>query len=465
MRAHIWIILTAGIFASRVQSSAQVSFLPAHGYSVGNRPLSITAADLNGGGKVDLICANGNDGTLNVLTNNGSGDFGISATYFVGGDFSHPTTCVVVADVNGDGRLDLISSNVGGNSLNLLTNDGAGNFSFGMPITVGGNSGYSSENVTPADVNGDGKIDLIVSIFGDNSVRVLTNSGQGVFGLSATFAANGPAAVAVADINNDSKPDLIIANEGLFPSWNNTITIFTNQAGGVFGSNATYTVGSGPVWVAVADINGDQKADLICANYNVGNSPGTLTVLTNNGYGVFGFNATCTVGGEPAKVIAEDFNGDGHIDLASVNAGSGPDYPGTISVLTNNGSGSFALAATLSVGARPLSFVAADINANGRLDFISANYYSNSLWVFTNNTVFPSPASTPALKLVHSGATIKVSWPAVSPGWSLQQKPELNESHWGPSGYGGYFIIDDGTNKNLTMPAKPGNLFFRLLHP
>jgi len=288
---------------------------------------------------------------------------------------------------------------------------------------------------------------------------------MGVFGLNGIYAANGPAEVTVADINKDSKPDLIIANEGLYPAWNNTIAIFTNQANGLFGSNATCMVGTGPISVAVADFNKDHSVDLVCANYNVGYSSGTLTLLTNNGYGVFGSNTTCIVGGEPAKVIAADFNGDGHVDLASVNTGSGPNYPGTISVLTNDGSGGLVLAATLDVGGRPLSFAAADINGNGKLDFISTSVNSNTLSVFTNNTSFPSPVSIPELTLNRSGKNLMVSWPSASPGWSLQQNTVLIATNWGPSGYGAFSITDDGTNQHLTLPANSGNLFFRLLHP
>ena len=89
----------------------------------------------------------------------------------------------------------------------------------------------------------------------------------------------------MADVNGDGKPDLICANGGI-----NTLTVLTNNGYGVFGSNATLNVGAFPTSVVAADINGDGKPDLICAN-DSGNS---LTIYTNNGGGIFGSNATIT---------------------------------------------------------------------------------------------------------------------------------------------------------------------------
>ena len=119
---------------------------------VGSDPECVIAADVNGDGKLDLISANFHDGTLTVLTNNGSGDFVLSSSPFVGMAYS-----VCAADVNGDGKLDLIAPNFYGSSLMVLTNDGTGGFELASTPTVGADP----DSVCAADVNGDGKVDLI----------------------------------------------------------------------------------------------------------------------------------------------------------------------------------------------------------------------------------------------------------------------------------------------------------------
>ena len=119
-----------------------------------------------------------------------------------------------------------------------------------------------------------------------------------------------PYSVVAVDVNGDGKLDLISANAGA-----DTLTVLTNNGNAVFGSNATLSVGSEPFSVVAADVNGDGKPDLICANYN----SSTLTVLTNNGSGGFGFSATLALpaGSGPYYVTAADINGDGKPDLIS----------------------------------------------------------------------------------------------------------------------------------------------------
>ncbi len=138
---------------------------------MGNQPLWVTAADVNSDGKLDLISANAGDNTLTVLTNNGSGGFMTSGTYKVSNGATGPY-CVTAADVNGDGRVDLISANADESTLTVLTNNGSGGFVLAGKYAVGS----EPTCVVAADVNGNGRVDLISANAWSSSLTVLTNT-------------------------------------------------------------------------------------------------------------------------------------------------------------------------------------------------------------------------------------------------------------------------------------------------
>jgi hypothetical protein len=284
--------------------------------------------------------------------------------------------CVVAADVNGDGAPDLIWANSLDNTFFVLTNNynNSGSFFLMAQLWVGNGPAF----VAAADVNGDGNPDLITANSGDNTLTVLTNNGTG-FGLNATLnVGTNPVCVVAADVNGDGKPDLITANH----IFQGTLTVLTNNGHGVFGSNATVQVGSYPRCVVAADVNGDGKPDLITAN----ESDDTLTVMTNNGTGVFGSNNTLHVGSDPLQLIAVDLNRDGKMDLACGLKGGYPTYSGGLVLFTNNGSGVLVSNAMLNTGAPAVCAAAADLNSDGHVDLIAANGGSaNTLTIFTNN--------------------------------------------------------------------------------
>ncbi len=428
-------------------------------FTVGSNPYCVVAADVNGDGKIDLISANSLRNTLTVLTNNGSGSFGFNATLTVDnhGPGDGPVW-VVAADVNGDGKIDLISANGGTSStLTVLTNNGSGGFGSNATISVNiGAPGSGPVYVAAADVNGDDKLDLICA--NGDALTVLTNNGSGVFGSNATLTVSGgPVWVVAADVNGDGKNDLITANLTA-----GTLTVLTNNGSGRFGSDATLRVGSGPACVVAADINGNGKLDLICANKN----DGTLTVLTNNGSGRFGSNATLTVGSGPECVIAADVYGNGKLDLITANLTAG-----TLTVLTNNGNGIFGFNATLTVGSGlsggpkpvgsgPKCVVAADVNGDGRLDLICANEgepLANTLTVLTQTIVGP-----PTLTITSTNSnSLVISWSSFSTGFALQTNSDLTTTNWVPASY--TISNTSGTNESVTITPPPGNLFFRLM--
>lgn len=441
------------IFALKIHLCAQVTFAPVTNYTVGKWPDSALAVDVNADGKVDLVCKNSANFSLSVLTNTGSGDFVPSSSPNVDGGVAWMTT----GDMNGDAKVDLIcESYYNLNTLAILTNDGAGNFALSSTITMP----YESDYFVTADMNGDNLVDLLKY---NGGISIYTNDAFGSFLLDPPYAESswspptggpsggGPAVMVAADVNGDGKTDVILGKP-----YDNTLSVMTNNGSGVFVLSDTLISGNGCYTFAVGDVNGDGRVDLCCAN----SDDDTLLVFTNNGNACFATNAIYTTGPYPYSVTTADINGDGKLDLAYADNGSN-----TITILTNNGSGGFVLAATPNVGSGPSSVTTADLNGDGKLDLICSIGSSNMLAVLINTSVFQPPTFVPSLTIKQQTHGIHVSWSSSSPGWSLQQNTNLVETEWSLSGYCGYAIVDDGTNKSLTIPLISRNLFFRLLHP
>jgi hypothetical protein len=337
----------------------------------------------NGAGvaNVNLMTVNG-AGAL-AWTTNYPGNFATASTLNPG---SEPIS-VVALNVNGDGKMDLVVADYIGSELRVLTNNGTGSFAFAASL-----SGCTLPGtVLVADVNGDGKPDLVSGSRSANTAVVFTNNGVGGFALaSATPVGPAPQEVAGADVNGDGKLDLITANNA---SGNgNTLTVLTNNGTGGFALASSPTVGTGTVWVTAADVNGDGKADLISANYGPSGTGNTLTILTNNGTGGFALATSPVVGNGPLAVVAADVNGDGKADLIAADAAA---Y--TLSVLTNNGAGGFAIASSPAIGTSPNAVIAVDVNSDGRIDLVTGNNNS-TVSVLTNSgagnfTLVSSPAT------------------------------------------------------------------------
>jgi len=209
-------------------------------------------------------------------------------------------------------------------------------------------------------------------------IFVFTNNGRGSFGSNAVYTlGNVPDSPVAVDVNNDGKLDLICPNQ-----ISKSLSVLTNNGNGGFQRASSPATGSdgGPYSLVAADVNNDGKPDLICVNSGCPTIGHTLSVLINNGGGVFTLASTPSVGREPNSVVATDVNGDGKVDLICANINDS-----TLSVLTNDGSGSFSLNATMVVGSYPLKLIATDINGDGKVDLVCANYSDNTLMVLTNN--------------------------------------------------------------------------------
>jgi hypothetical protein len=235
---------------------------------------------------------------------------------------------------------------------------------YGTPQLYSG--GFNLQSIAAGELNGDGKTDL--AIVNGQGVSVFFNSGSGTLLPPVSFATGtGPAWVAVGDLNGDGQADLAVANRGASNGTDmvgGDVAVLLNMGGGTFVA-ANYPAGASPISVTMADLNDDGKADLAVAS-------GTgVSVLLNNGNGTFGAPASYGSGTNPVSVAAGDLNGDGKIDLAVAGNGGGA------SVLLNIGNGTFAAAVNYiypaaSYGSGPV--VIGDLNGDGRPDLAAVTH-------------------------------------------------------------------------------------------
>jgi hypothetical protein len=247
---------------------------------------------------------------------------------------------------------------------------GIGNFQ--PPIGLANPAvGSTPQGVALGDVNNDGKLDLLTANSGGNTVSIRYNNGQGDFSTSTSVTVgNAPYGLALADVDGDGKPDLLATNSG-----SNTVSIRLN-INATSGGGTTVAVGSRPYGLAVGDVDGDGDLDLLTAN----NGGTTVSVRLNNGAGIFSGNTSVSVGTAPVGVALGDVDNDGDLDLLATNSGSN-----TVSIRLNDGTGSFSGSANVPVGINPQGLAVGDVDADGDLDLLAANRDDNTVSIRLNN--------------------------------------------------------------------------------
>ncbi|MGO9084748.1 MAG: FG-GAP-like repeat-containing protein [Candidatus Sulfotelmatobacter sp.] len=345
-------------------------------YAVDATPLAVGTADLNGDGKLDLVATNSSDNTVSVLLGNGDGTFQTQTTYAVG---VNPTN-LAIADFNGDGRPDLAVTNTNSNTISVLLGKGDGTFEKQVQYATG----TGPYGIAAADVNGDGKLDLVVTNSSDNTISVLLGKGDGTFQAAVSYAAGeDPLSVTVGDFNRDGKLDLAVANSIDDRFDGDVVTILLGNGDGTFSPPTSYDSNCGN-FVTTADFNGDGKLDLAAAGTPGGEGAG-VCIFLGNGDGTFQEYVPYFSPALPAWVGAADFNADGKLDLVMSSNSGAPNI--TASILLGNGNGTFGpfgqysdygsqLAQQLAIG---------DFNGDGKLDVAGAVFGSNAVSVFLQN--------------------------------------------------------------------------------
>jgi hypothetical protein len=307
---------------------------------------------------------------------------------------------VAIADLRGDGKLDLVVANYcqepgpdscdGYGQVAVLLGNGDGTF---QPAVFYSTGAYGAESVAVADMNGDGIPDLVVANscgtqgqFGCNNqlgaASVLLGNGDGSFQPAVNYSSAGDwsFSVAIQDLNGDGIPDLVVSNGGAEGFWDGTVSVLLGNGNGTFQPAVNYSSGGQvAASVAIGDLSGDGIPDLVVANY--GNS--WVAVLLGNGDGTFQPAVTYGSNG-PSSVALGDLRGNGILDVAvatGFNPGKRP--RSSLGVLLGNGDGTLqtvvsypadgvGLPSSPAVGSGINSLVIADVNGDGIPDAVAA---------------------------------------------------------------------------------------------
>lgn len=280
-------------------------------------PGAILARDFNGDGLIDLAVSSQSTGTT-IFLGQGNGQFIQGATYpnLYGDCTNHavgivPSVCFATADLNGDGILDLAGANWIDGQITVLLGNGDGTFRLGQTFTGTG----PQTGLVIADFNGDGEPDLAFSVQ-DVGAVVYYGNGHGYFGKPLTLKSKAlGAGIAAGDVNGDGIPDIVLAGGQGSSLYFLVNSYFPGDGSGGFGAEVIVAADLAPNAVALADVNGDGKLDIVSANYQANN----VSVSLNEGNGVFGTPVLYVSGISPCQLAVTDLTGSGLPDIVVVN--------------------------------------------------------------------------------------------------------------------------------------------------
>ncbi len=402
------------------------SLTPATNLPGGLAPSWIENADFDGDGKPDLAVANFTDGTISIYRNistNGTltvGSFAPRITFSVG---PNPRR-IAVGDIDGDGKPDVVASDSGAASVSIFRN-------VSTPGTFTTNSfeprvqfptGNAPNHVMLADMNADGKLDLVVANHADDTISIFRNIASpgsittNSFTNRVDFATvASPHGLAIADLDGDGKPDVSVSSDGISgisilrnmtPAGSATITL----AGKVDFSTPARPYGG----LSIGDLDGDGKPDIAVSVFD----GSTISVFKNvSSAGTFtsgslsaGFSLAA--GGKPIAVLIADIDGDGKSDLC-VTTGNTANKVAVFQNISTNGSlvpGSFAPRIDFAAAANPHSLSVGDLDGDGRPDVVAAANYGDVLSLYRNiSSPFPAITTQPQSQTVVTGAIVTFS--------------------------------------------------------
>ncbi|CAF4099052.1 unnamed protein product, partial [Adineta steineri] len=286
---------------------------------------------------------------------------------------------VATGYLNNDNFLDIVVVNSDTNKIGIFLNDGNGSFTSQITFSTGDDS--KPRSVAVGDMNNDSYLDIIVANYNTHNIGIFYGYGNGSFRNETTFflGISRPLMINVGDINNDDWLDIIIINNGT-----NSIIILFGDMNGSFKNQISYFIGydSFPSSIVSMDLNHDHYLDIAVVNYGTNN----LGIFFGYGNGSFEEEiiSLSNKQSKPSSITTNDFNNDGHIDIAIANSGTN-----TIGIFLSYGNGSFQSQITYPIiiiaGSNSYSIKSGDFNQDNQSDVVVSSSDTNNICIFIGN--------------------------------------------------------------------------------
>jgi subtilase family serine protease len=462
--AETSVIADLGSVSVDASTAAHTLTTPANitnGDSTAPPPSQALLVDLNGDGILDMATSNASftGGSMSVLIGNGDGTFKTPTTYATNAKF---TFAITSGDFNNDGVLDLAVTSQYDSKFNqgfvlIFLGNGDGTFKQASTVNM---TGYPVSTAV-ADYNRDGILDIAALQFIPGQISVSFGNGDGTFQKQVNYAVTAGLGseynLVAGDFNGDGIPDLVESNAS-----DDNLGIFLNNGDGSFGTQIPVNT-LNPEWITVADLNSDGKQDLLISNYGYK----TIGVLLGNGDSTFQTEVDYPTNGNAASLALADMDGDGKLDIAA-----GIFYPKIgVGILKGNGDGTFGAETDYATNqGHGYGISLGDLNGDGTPDLLSSDINSGDtasqrLAVLLNITqakailsdvAIAGPASiAQQVQGVYSGDTNYVASSSASinvNGSGIQAKPQIIWTPASPWGAG----VALGTN--VLNAAIDGNI-------
>ena len=364
------------------KEAQQTLFAPASGspISVPGGAGNIVIGDVNSDKKPDLVVAGAKNRSITVLLGRGAGQFAaITNTTTV----PHPPHEIALGDINSDNKLDLAVGTHDSYGIMLFFGDGNGGFSPAPHSTIvmrDGNHPHT-HGVVLADMNRDTKIDLVTVNSTDNDVSVALGDGRGGFTRlprSPFPVGPSPYPFAVGDVNGDGQLDIVATATATGPlraqqlPMSRALTLLLADGKGGYSSTELPLRTGEPWFAAISDVNGDRKPDVVATHHDMNK----LTVLLGNGRGGFAeaSGSPFDFGGKVFHASVTDVNRDGKTDVIAAAGNS-------VRVMFGDGQGGFTTGPSLQSGPGTWRIDLGDFNGDGNLDVVASNMESDSVTV------------------------------------------------------------------------------------